>query len=972
MKKLFLTQKSLMLLAITIVCLSPSFSQATYLLDTFSDDTIGSPPNGPEIGSATYGGSGGTHTVFSQAGDRRLRSSDTSASGSILITYIPIAYADLMQVQYLFRVESGAVLVGQNAFTQQLVLRPIGTNLMLDWGNDKKFYIRITRPGEPTTDISTGISWLLNTDYQVNWTVNLLTDRFTLSVNNTTLVLNGAVGVDITGMSSLSLSTNYNTTGNQVIDNVTIARICDGPCLWYVDSIGPGRRNGTSWADAFRYLQDALAAASSGEEIRVAQGIYKPDRGGNNTPGDRNASFQLKNGVAIYGGYAGSDEPDPDARDLQAYQTILSGDLTGNDGPNFANNGENSYHVVTGSGTDETAILDGVTITGGNATDPYPANAGGGIYMGIGRPTLTNCTFIRNKAQRGGAVSNPSYASRNPSFIRCKFLGNSAGVGGGIESQGGAPALTNCIFSGNIATNDGAAVFNMGYSNLTLTNCSLSANSAEGSGGGIWNSWNTATVRVLNCILWANSDSGGMDQSAQIHIASGAADVDYSCIEGLTGSLGGAGNIGDDPRFVDPDGPDNIVGSEDDNLRLLVGSPCIDTGHPGPQYQDLDGTRNDMGAYGGTWGDVSAAGTHSASGFIFTSVGNIPFSEIVQNDPINPERVGLADVNATNANLLGIPPYTDSPFGGTLWLHGLFGYNDNVDYYKILVARWNDGNEPNEDDYVALSDSLTKVRYFIDPCDGTWRYEYVNLGPKTIDGITNLYELTDEGYWSHIDLRARWNTTVYENGRYTLTCKAFRDVGGTLVDITPRLTVIDLILVVDNSPVTAEIHNVKYDPGSPNYNPITDGEIPECAIIGLTGANENLRFTITASHPNGYLRTYVLDVISGKNNYRGVIASDSYNPDTKPLLWYGVTEQEFQSADGSQDPWENCAYQFRLEAWSRATDGFYWIYWAGFSNHYYLDLGTASCGSADLDRNGRVDFRDLARLAEHWLETCGP
>ena len=57
-------------------------------------------------------------------------------------------------------------------------------------------------------------------------------------------------------------------------------------------------------------------------------------------------------------------ETDPNARDVGNYETVLSGDLNGDDGPNFANNGENSYHVVTGSGIDETAILDGFTISG--------------------------------------------------------------------------------------------------------------------------------------------------------------------------------------------------------------------------------------------------------------------------------------------------------------------------------------------------------------------------------------------------------------------------------------------------------------------------------------------------------------------------------------------------------------------------------------------------------------------------------
>jgi len=127
-----------------------------------------------------------------------------------------------------------------------------------------------------------------------------------------------------------------------------------GPIKVDADAPGPVH-DGASWATAYNYLQEALAAASSGDEICVAQGAYKPDQGVGQTPGDRTATFQLKNGVALYGGFAGYGASDPDARDISAYETILSGDLNGDD-VGFTNNGENSYHVVTTSGVDETAI----------------------------------------------------------------------------------------------------------------------------------------------------------------------------------------------------------------------------------------------------------------------------------------------------------------------------------------------------------------------------------------------------------------------------------------------------------------------------------------------------------------------------------------------------------------------------------------------------------------------------------------
>ncbi|MHC4281982.1 MAG: hypothetical protein ACYSWZ_03270, partial [Planctomycetota bacterium] len=89
----------------------------------------------------------------------------------------------------------------------------------------------------------------------------------------------------------------------------------------YVDADATGTNNGSTWADAYNYLQNALTDASSGDEIRVAEGIYKPDLGNGITPGDRQATFELINGVILEGGYAGFGAPDPNARDIELYET---------------------------------------------------------------------------------------------------------------------------------------------------------------------------------------------------------------------------------------------------------------------------------------------------------------------------------------------------------------------------------------------------------------------------------------------------------------------------------------------------------------------------------------------------------------------------------------------------------------------------------------------------------------------------
>ena len=237
----------------------------------------------------------------------------------------------------------------------------------------------------------------------------------------------------------------------------------------YVDTDGNGLNNGSSWPDAYNYLQDALADANSSPkpvQIRVAKGTYTPDRGTGFTTGDREATFRLLNGVTIKGGYAGFGEDDPNTRDTTAHKTILSGDLGNND--DALSKDDNSYHVVTASGTDETAVLDGFTITSGNAfTGTYtdgtnPNDHGGAIYNINGGPTINQCKFVGNWAFHGGAVFSDSNGSST--FTNCEFTENA--VTGVDNCTGGAVYITNninttfinCTFTRN-AGNDGVRTF---------------------------------------------------------------------------------------------------------------------------------------------------------------------------------------------------------------------------------------------------------------------------------------------------------------------------------------------------------------------------------------------------------------------------------------------------------------------------------------------------------------------------------
>ena len=94
------------------------------------------------------------------------------------------------------------------------------------------------------------------------------------------------------------------------------------PSIRCVDVDAVGFNNGLGWANAFNCLQDALAVEGEIKEIRVAQGVYKPDQGIWVTPHDRTATFRIRSGLSIKGGYAGFCNEDPDSRDFEMFETV--------------------------------------------------------------------------------------------------------------------------------------------------------------------------------------------------------------------------------------------------------------------------------------------------------------------------------------------------------------------------------------------------------------------------------------------------------------------------------------------------------------------------------------------------------------------------------------------------------------------------------------------------------------------------
>lgn len=235
---------------------------------------------------------------------------------------------------------------------------------------------------------------------------------------------------------------------------------------------------------------------------------------------------------------------------------------------------ENSMPVGVGGGicNDGNAFVSHCLFVNNYGSDA----SGGGVYNGFGSNTVINhCVFIGNRitwSGWGGGIYN-SYNS-NSIVSNCTFYGNSTagGIGGGMCNELSNSTVINCIFSGNSVLDEsgfgggglGGGIMNLN-SDTILLNCSFTNNSSAVSGGGIYT--NNNNLSVTNTILWKNVPN-------EIN-SNKTPNVTYSCVKG---GWPGIGNIELDPQFVDPNGPDNIPGTEDDNLRLQANSPCIDAG----------------------------------------------------------------------------------------------------------------------------------------------------------------------------------------------------------------------------------------------------------------------------------------------------------------------------------------------------------------------------------------------------------
>jgi hypothetical protein len=279
--------------------------------------------------------------------------------------------------------------------------------------------------------------------------------------------------------------------------------------IFYVKKTGNDSNTGKSWATAWLTLQKALDVANNGDQIWVAEGVYFPDEGANNTDNDRTAAFQIKNGVAVYGGFFGLEVNLSDRISTNT-GTILSGDLKKNDTPNIPlqqlltdpSRDDNAFHVVISTATENTTLLDGLTITGGNANSSITNyRIGGGMFNRNGNLVLTNCIFKYNSAISGGGMENKT---SSPTLDHCLFFNNYAENGAGIFNElSTKPKIYNCEFSESFSIN-GAGIYNDNTSQAVIENSSFNKNKAT-SGAGIYNL--SANPSINGCTFYQNSAS---------------------------------------------------------------------------------------------------------------------------------------------------------------------------------------------------------------------------------------------------------------------------------------------------------------------------------------------------------------------------------------------------------------------------------------------------------------------------------
>ena len=424
-----------------------------------------------------------------------------------------------------------------------------------------------------------------------------------------------------------------------------------GGTRYYVDP-DVAERGTAGWNVAFPTLEQALAVAVSGDEIWIAEGIYRPP---SPTRGavDPAATFSVQRGVRLVGGFAGWETNEADA-DPVAHPTILSGDLEGDDLDNdgtgviehpVLQRGTNARHIVTIVGTDDVeTTLRGLILTAGNSDDGNDTHVGfddqGAAIDCAGAEVrledllvrgnhaernaiLATCpeievydsTFRDNRSYSVGAISHDS-----GTWERCVFEDQYALSGGSVfrafgktlsvinsqfrynlnppvELINGTAHFEGVVFVGNLA--NPAAIEVDGSGSLSVVNSTFVGNAPWGDTSVVL-ALGSADVEIYNSIFWSNNggNTDPMLATAVANDGTGTMTVQHSIVQGSGGStawslidvVDGGNNLDEDPLFVRvPSYTEAEFTRETDaNTHLTPDSPALDAGTNAPVTTSLD------------------------------------------------------------------------------------------------------------------------------------------------------------------------------------------------------------------------------------------------------------------------------------------------------------------------------------------------------------------------------------------------
>ncbi len=391
------------------------------------------------------------------------------------------------------------------------------------------------------------------------------------------------------------------------------------PCQAAILSVGDDKP-----AD-FPNIQAAVDGAHPGDTILVQPGIYRGR-------GNRDIDFR---GKAIV--VRSTNPLDP----ATVSATVIDCQGTLND---------HHQAFIFHSQEGERSVIDGLTLTGGNAH--YGGAVGGEPYCS---PTIQNCVIRGNFAEgNGGGINCITSKTR---ILNCLIEGNTAReYGGGVRTcEGSDLAIVNSIIRNNSSGDDGGG-FECCRSNATVSGCLFEGNVSGAEGGGIW-CLQTATVEHCTIIgnqahlvgggLSCNRDRCAITNSIirdnrpdNFYIFNDDTTISY-CNRTISDHYPGVGNMDVDPRFAkpgqwmpNPGDPQNVVWVPGDyhlksragrwdpvNQRWLIDdvtSPCVDAGDPDAPvaFEPYpNGGIVDIGAYGGApEASKSPSGLHAKYG----------------------------------------------------------------------------------------------------------------------------------------------------------------------------------------------------------------------------------------------------------------------------------------------------------------------------------------------------------------------